>query len=82
MFLSDMGDMYDHENRNQNDTTNVIEFAQNFTLIKDNKLIQFDLIFVNSQIQNIEQIVKTVNITDNTTTDFLENHKVAILCMK
>lgn len=33
MFLSDMGDMYDHENRNQNDTTNVIEFAQNFTLM-------------------------------------------------
>lgn len=49
---------------------------------EDNKLIQFDLIFVNSQIQNIEQIVKTVNITDNTTIDFLENHKVAILCMK
>lgn len=48
---------------------------------EDNKLIQFDLVFVNSQIQDVKQIMKTVNITDNTTID-LENHKVAILCMK
>lgn len=45
---------------------------------EDNKLIQFDLVFVNSQIQDVKQIMKTVNITDNTTIDL----EVVILCMK